>query len=1195
MRVRYSQYDTLLAPIQEHFWVAEGAPDGPGAQTECAALSVRGTLDRTALEHALCRLLRRHEVLRSTVVEERRGPVMRTQPPPDRAPLDWIDLSVDTPAEAWSAAREAVRVFAEAGVELRTGPLLRFLVVRTADRCVLALAVHHLVADATAVRLILSEVNQDYLAVLEGAESPVPAPDLQYGDFAEWERDVLLPRAQTEDGGYWREILDRAPSALDLRLDRPRPPVKEVRGRRAEYALADSTGRALIAFARDHRTTTYAVCLAAFTALVSRSTGADDFVLGVLSSNRSVPQVENLIGQFSNTLPLRMSTEGDPGFAELAARCGRTVSEAVDHGRLPLSRIVEIAEPARDPGRTPLIQHLFLPKVDAVGDVSFGGLPTEVLEVERERGRFDTITEVEVTPSRTRVWVEYDTALYTSQGVDRLMEDYERLLAAWLAAPDTPLSRLPLGGAPKGDAPLPDLADVLGLTASDTVLLHASFTDADVVREAVERTGARVLDTGSADKPEEAGTVAAVPDGEFARYAARDGMRTLIVDGPVPRTALARLRERPGRRALRLLRLPDRTLAVADFTGLPQAWPELLHLGGEPLRIGDPDRELSPYTPGALHAGSAQTGLEARWSPRGRVEIVGGVPFTRDETAPDTGAATDDDPLLDVIRELWGEALQRSRVGPDDDFFVLGGHSMAAARLITELKDVLGVGLRIRTLFENPTPALLVAEIRRRHPQVEELLALVSSEDGIGDREVREAPGSMPPTTDEGEPIPLLAAQRQLWLAEQADPGALTHTIPLLLRIDGPLNETVLRASVGDVVRRQPGLRAEFVQVEGEPVQRVTPFGGYDVPLVDLSTLPPQERAARARLLEEETAYEGIDISAAPLLRSRLVRLSDTEHVLHLLFHHLVTDEVSMTVFMSELSESYQARVERRPSELPELSVGFRDVVTAEQEMLSGPEGDRLREFWTRTLEGAPQLRLPTDRPRPDRRTFTGEFLERRGPHELAQTLGDLALRHRTTRFTVFCAAVVALLHHLTEQTDVVVGMPTENRLLRGSELLVGCFLNVVPIRVDCSGDPAFSELVERTGTALLRSLEHQGLPFSELVEAVRPERVPNTHPIYQVTCELQLAQWLPFDIPGCRFSYELLSHGTARYDASFHTLLRPDGVSVMLEINTDIWDLDTGLTWIDQVMALLEQAGSDAGLRLSQLGVPDGAGGASR
>jgi non-ribosomal peptide synthetase component F/NRPS condensation-like uncharacterized protein len=1189
----YSSRDYIpLAPIQEHFWTAGEHGHTDGFLTECVALRLRGPLDRTALAHAVRAVLARHEILRTAFADHHGEPVMRVHPAPADPPLAWVggsDTGVDGSfaAESLAHAIDLVREFAEEGSDPVSGPPIRFLVVRVgAGDHVFALAVHHLVADATAVRAVLSEISDDYLAALRGAPSPVPRPALQYGDFAIWERDTLLPAALRADAPFWRESLRDAPAALDLRLDRPRPPVKGTQGRRRAFDFPATVGSTLAGFAREQRTTPYAVCLAAFAALVTRSTGADDLVVGVLAANRSVPQVERLVGQFSNTVPLRVGVAGDPAFAELTARCTRAVAEAVDHARLPLSRIVEVAGAKRDPSRTTVVQHLFLPVVDPVGGLAFCGLSTSALEVPRERGRFDTVFEVGTSDDGLRVWVEYDTRLYTDHGITALVEDYARVLTAWLGEPGLPVSALPLTGPPDGAGPSPKLAEALGLSDADTLLLHPEAAHAGAVRNAAQQARAHVVTADSVDSPDLPATMALVPAELFGAYVGRATARTLITDACVAADDLARWTADGTRQALRLFQPPDGPLLVADCTGGPVVWPVLR--GGAPVDFqvgGAPGggTALSPYAPGRLYVDSAATPLTARWNPLGRLEIVDGVSFTRQGTAGDVedDATTTDDPLVSLMCELWAHVLERPLVHADDDFIELGGYSMVAMRLIAELDETLGVRVRVRTLFENPTCALLAAELRRLHPHLDELLALVAAATEADD--AGPAPMAAPPPGEDAL-IPLLAAQRQLWLAEQANPGALTHTIPLLLRIDGPLDPLALRAAVADVVARQAGLRGTFVEVDGEPVQRIADHRDFDVPLVDLCELPGAERDRRARALEQETAYFGFDITRGPLLRARLVRLAEDRHVLHLLFHHLVTDEVSMTVFMREMSEFYRARAESRPASLAPLTLGFADLVRAEQDMLTGAEGERLRRFWRRKLANAPRLALPTDRARPDRATFTGEFLERRAPLEAAGILGGLARERRTTPFAVFCSAVVALLHHLTGQDDLVVGVPTENRGRRGAELLIGCFLNVLPVRVACSGDPSFAELLDRVRAALLQAYEHQALPFAEIVDAVRPERLPGMHPVYQVTCELQLADWMPVDLPGCRTSYELISHGTARYDMSFHALMREEGVSVMLEINTDLWDRETGLARIDQVLALLAQAAQCPDLPLSAL-----------
>ncbi|MEU2993122.1 condensation domain-containing protein [Streptomyces griseoincarnatus] len=1158
---------------------------GGTAQGECVAVRLSGVLDAAVLRQAVLALMSRHEILRanvSTAVDGEAG--LWVRPAPESPPLELLDLADRPTAEREAALRSALSAFAAREMDPSTDSLLRFLLVRlSADEQVLALAVHHLVADATSVRIMWDELSQDCAAA--PGTSVVPEPDLQYGDYAAWEREHLIPAAERTDGPYWRSVLDGAPTALDLRTDRPRPRVKGTAGRRTSFRFAPELAAALRTHAAERHTTVYAAGLAAFAALITRSTGAEDLVLGVLSANRTTAETTGLVGQFANTLPLRLDVSGDPTFDRLTERCARTVASAVEHGRLPFSHILNLARPDRDASRTPLIQHLFIPLVDALGTSEFAGLPAVPMEVERSRGRFDTIVELEVTEHHAGLWVEYDTTLYTSAGIAALAADYERLLTGWLANPDLPASKVELNPPPPSVAPASDLAELLGLAPADTVRVDADFAEAEAVATAARQARA----TFSA--PSGPAAVAAVHLGPVGRLDAVPEARTVLVDGPLDPREPSRLRSAGATQVLRLVRPADsRALLAVDLTDLPGTWPTVRCIGARPV---PPPGPLAAYAPAPLlldvDGQTEPTELTVRWGPAGELWLIDAlrpvsdlrVPFAADPPA---------DPLVPLVAELWAETMELSEVGPDDDFFALGGHSMVGARLVVNLHESLGIELNLRLLFENPTPSLLAAELRHRHPRLVDMLRLLDAEDHTAAPDTEGADtGAAPPRTarrnDVERTVPLLAGQRQLWLAEQLNPGQLTHTIPLLLRIDGPLDAAALRAAVGDVVARQDGLRGTYVEIDGEPMQRILPFRGVDVPVIDLAALPAGDRGARNRALEEETAYGGFDLSVGPLLRSRLVRLGEREHVLHLLFHHLVTDEVSMTVFMRELSIHYRRRTGQDAVALPELELDFADLAASERELLAGREGDRLRRYWQSALIGVAALELPTDHPRPERPGHTGEFLAHRAPRALADAMIALATERRTTPYAVFLTAVMAFLHHLSGgESDLVVGVPTENRVRRGAEHLVGCFLNVVPVRVDCSGDPRFTDLLERVGANLLRAYDHQRLPFPEILEAIGAERPTDRHPLYQVTCELQLDGWMPVELPDCRVSYEMLSHGTARYDLSFHGIVRADDLQVMLELDTGLWKAETGRRHLERLTALLTAVTADPALRLSAL-----------
>ncbi|CAL9375796.1 condensation domain-containing protein [Streptomyces sp. enrichment culture] len=1001
-----------LTPVQAQLWFAETMETSRTLYTESGGLRLTGPVDRAALGRAVLAAVARHEALRTVVPAPDGVPVMRVLPPPETPPLTFASVLGIPPEHRDEATRAAATDFVERAVDLAEGPLLRALLIDADEgTSVFVLACHHVVCDATSAALVLDEIVRDYEAFTAGRISSVPEPALQFGDFAVWERDTR-DAAEPAELAHWRETLRDAPDVLDLGAGRPRPPRKGTTGTRVEFRLGDDLADRLLALARRHRTSGYVTALAAFAGLVARRTGRDDFLLGTMVPGRDLPELEQVVGQFANTVPVRLDASADPDFEELIRRTGRAVSAAAGHGRTSLGRIVETALPggSRSDSRNALLQHLFLPRLSPVSTPRFGAAAAEPFEVDRTRGRLDTITEIDLSPGRLRAWVEYDTELFTADEIGLLFTEYAAVLRAWAEDPAVALSALPV--------------------------------------TAVE------------------------PVGEDTR----------------------------------------------------------------------PEEEGGARTPSA------------------------------------------DSVLLSLVREVWARELGLPDVGPDDDFFVMGGHSMLSAKLVGRLGETFAVRLPLRTLFENPTPALLTAEIQRMYPEIDELVRSVAQLTGsLADTEPAadaEGTAGTGPAGDAAERlVPLAASQLQIWLAEQKNPGTLTHTVPMLLTLNGPLDTAALRGAVADVVARQEALRSTFVEVDAEPRQRIVPHLDVPVPLIDLSGTPSRtERAREAARLRQETAHTPLDLENGPLLKVRLVRLGEEEHVLHLLFHHLVTDEVSMTLFMRELSEFYRARTEGRAHRLPPLTTGMADIVADERAMLAGPEGERLRRYWVRRLTGARELRLDTDRPRTADIGQVGEFLQGWAPGDLLTRMSEAARERQSTVFTVFLTAVLTVLHRLSGENDIVIGVPCENRTQPGADRLMGCFLNVLPLRVDCSGDPTFAEFQRRVGERLLDAYDHQRLPVADIVDALRPVRSGDRQPLFQVTCELQLALWMPLDLPDITVEYELVSHGTARYEMSFHGQARPDRLSVALELNTGLWSRETGLARIDDVLTVLRQATAEGG-----------------
>ncbi|GAB3885982.1 hypothetical protein GCM10029964_049530 [Kibdelosporangium lantanae] len=911
------------------------------------------------------------------------------------APLHQTDLSALPEAHRNQALSQVTRTFVDGRRDLAVeSPLRALLVALAPDEHALVVSVHHLVCDGWSAAMVLNELTDRYAALLAQRDHEPDPPALTYADFVAWEQDLLASEFVAEDLAFWRENL-RGATPLELVPGRARPAEKGMVGRIGEFALDDTLADSLLGLCQEKNVTPYVAMLAVFAAVAARWSGQSDIIVGAQAANRVRSELENVVGQFANTVPIRLDLSANPSFATLLDHARRAGADASERAHVPLRRIVTEAAPARDLSRPVLIQHLFTPREQPVKAETLGSARLEPFMIDRRRARLDTLTEIDVRPGRLRALVEYDTALFDEPTITALVADWTRCLHAWLVEPDTRVEDLPLHGPPEQPAP-------------PAVVVPATTN-------------------------------------------------------PTPRA------------------------------------PSVEHL-----------------------------------------------------TA--------------LVASVWQEHLDVPEVTADDDFFVLGGHSMLVARVLYRLRDLLNADLPLRALFDHTTVRGFAEEIERRIPGLEEsLLALATMPQQDFEDLVDDEPTLVRATTDT---LPLLAAQLPIWLAEQRDPGLLTHTIPVVVTIHGRCDTTALRMAIQRVVDRHEGLRATFPAVDGVPVQRIAPKLTLDVPVIRISE---SERDAR----RAELGHHTFDIANGPLLAARILKVREQEHLLQVAFHHLVTDEVSMTVFLRELSEVYGSIVEGRPARLADLP-GMADCVAWERRHLEGDELARLTGFWRRQLTGAPYLEVPTDRSRPEKRGFDGEFLSIAPPVEAYGRIADVARDLGVTPFTVFTATVLDMLHTVTGETDLVVGVPSDNRIMPGSERLIGCFLNVLPLRVDASGDPSFTELVRRVRDALVTAYDHQALPLARIAEAVGAGRATDRPPLFGITCELQLPGWLPARLCGAALTYDFVSHGTARYEMAFHVMVFPAGVFLGLELNTGLWHESTGL----RLLAHLES-------RLAGLEVP--------
>jgi amino acid adenylation domain-containing protein len=521
-------------------------------------------------------------------------------------------------------------------------------------------------------------------------------------------------------------------------------------------------------------------------------------------------------------------------------------------------------------------------------------------------------------------------------------------------------------------------------------------------------------------------------------------------------------------------------------------------------------------------------------------------------------------PVEEVTAEIWAQVLRLPAVGIHDDFFGLGGHSLLGTQVVSRMRDSFGVDVSLRSLFETPTVAGVAAAVEAALRQ--------------------EASAQAPPLRRMPRQggVPLSFAQQRLWFLHQLAPESPLYNVPAPLRLAGDLDEAVLAAVLGEIVRRHEVLRTTFAAVAGQPgqpgqpLQVVAPWRPFALPRIDLSGLAAPARRAEARRLTALEVRRPFDLARGPLLRVRLLRLAAADRILIFNMHHIVSDGWSIGVLLREVKALYRAVSRGEPSPLAELPVQYADFSLWQREWLQGAALEAQLGYWRRQLAGVPELRLPADRPRPAVPSRRGSSHAATVPAELTARLLQLGRGEGVTLFMTMLAAFATFLYRTCGQTDVVVGTPIANRNRAEVEGLVGFFVNTLALRVRAAPAMTFRELLHRVREGALGAYVHQDLPFEKLVEELHPGRNLRQNPIFQVAFAVQNAPAEELDLPGLEI--EVLGEGTGlvHFDLVLSVRESHGLLHLSLGYSTDLFAPASARGLLQRLCNLLEQAAAE-------------------
>ncbi len=498
--------------------------------------------------------------------------------------------------------------------------------------------------------------------------------------------------------------------------------------------------------------------------------------------------------------------------------------------------------------------------------------------------------------------------------------------------------------------------------------------------------------------------------------------------------------------------------------------------------------------------------------------------------------------LEENITAIWKDVLDIDGIGIRHNFFVIGGHSLLATQIISRIKDEYNIELPLRKLFEDPTIEGLAKEVQK----------IMHEKNKI---EI------MPITAIQNkENIPLSFAQQRIWFLNEMEPGSPYYNIPDAFKLYGKLDVPILRESIILISERHELLRTAIINVNGKPQQKIFDKVEMDLPLFDLSVLNKEDAEYEAERITAKEALHSFDLAEPPLFKVTLLKIAEDEFIISFIAHHIIFDDWSSRVFISELSVIYDSLSNGKIPPLRPLKIQYGDFAAWQRNWLKGEVLQNKLNYWKENLKDVPPLlEFPYDHPRPPVQTFNGKYKTFEISKSVTKEIYSLAKNENVTLFMLILAAFDLLLYKYSNQKILSVGTPIANRRSSELEKLIGLFVNTLVLKSEVNVDYTFKQLLRQIKETTLAAYEHQDVPFELVVDTVQPERNLSYSPLFQVMLVFQNTPPQKININSNLTLRPFALHsGTSKFDLTLFIIEDEENLRGAFEYNADLFEPDT-------------------------------------
>ncbi|MEW4149998.1 amino acid adenylation domain-containing protein [Bacillus thuringiensis] len=505
--------------------------------------------------------------------------------------------------------------------------------------------------------------------------------------------------------------------------------------------------------------------------------------------------------------------------------------------------------------------------------------------------------------------------------------------------------------------------------------------------------------------------------------------------------------------------------------------------------------------------------------------------------------------------EIWASVLARKAdsIHNQSDFFSIGGHSLLAIQVVNQIRQCWSVKVEMKEFFLHSTVKGLarIIELKVKEERSNDEIKLI-------------------PLAPEKEWYELSHSQKRLWFLHKFDPSSRVYDLPMHLRLKGIVDPETVKLAIDSLSKHHESLCTLFIEVDGEPKQKILPQSHFVWEAKDMKGLASEEQIQKIKAHIADNDATPFDLSEGPLARFMLFQLSSDEAYLYLNLHHIITDGWSMDLFLQELEEQVFAIKENRTANLKPLSIRYVDYAEWQLHEMSEANGDKDEQYWLDQLQGTlPILDLPMDYPRPEVQTFDGAMVKQIIPATWISRLKEISRQENVSMYMLFLASYKKMLHDLSAQQDIIVGTPVAGRDRSELEAVQGFFVNTLAIRTPFAGIETLQQLLQQVKQLCLDAFDHQSYPFDRLVEKLSIDRDPSRTPIFTVMFSYQVNQYN--SLSDWYKVLPLEDFDISKFDLTLFVSEQEEEIEVGFEYNTSLFKEETMTRFMGYFLEVLK------------------------